>query len=42
VIARWAARTRGRDEERRTYLVFQVIQPYPDDAEAQRPADRPD
>jgi DNA-binding transcriptional ArsR family regulator len=42
VIAGWAARTRGRDEERRTYLVFQVIQPYPDDAEPRRPADRPD
>lgn len=28
----WAERTRGRDPERRTYLVFQLVQPYPEDA----------
>ena len=29
VLAAWAARTRGRDESRRTYLLFQVLLPYP-------------
>ena len=29
VLARWAAKTRGRDESRRTYLLFQVLLPYP-------------
>ena len=31
VVARWAEKTRGRDDvERRTYLLFQVLQPHPD------------
>ena len=31
VLLRWAEKTRGRDEARQTYLLFQVIQPYPED-----------
>jgi DNA-binding transcriptional ArsR family regulator len=30
LVDAWAERTRGRDPERRTYLLFQLIQPYPD------------
>jgi DNA-binding transcriptional ArsR family regulator len=30
VIATWTERTRGRDPERRTYLWFSVLQPYPE------------
>ena len=30
LIDSWAERTRGRDPERRTYLVFQLVQPYPE------------
>ncbi|GAW51751.1 MULTISPECIES: helix-turn-helix domain-containing protein [unclassified Nocardioides] len=30
VVAGWLARTRGRDPERRTYLYFSVLQPYPE------------
>lgn len=30
VLDRWADRTRGRDEARRTYLVLQVLQPHPE------------
>jgi DNA-binding transcriptional ArsR family regulator len=30
LIESWAQRTRGRDPERRTYLVFQLVQPYPE------------
>jgi hypothetical protein len=30
VAARWAARTRGRDPERRTYLLLSILQPHPD------------
>jgi len=30
VIASWIKRTRGRDPERRTYLWFAVLQPYPE------------
>ena len=30
VAERWAERTRGRDDARRTYLLFQVLQPFPD------------
>ncbi|WP_345521970.1 helix-turn-helix domain-containing protein [Nocardioides conyzicola] len=30
VIAAWTKRTRGRDPERRTYLWFSVLQPYPE------------
>jgi predicted ArsR family transcriptional regulator len=29
VIDSWAARTRGRDDDRRTYVVFQVLEPHP-------------
>ena len=35
VLSRWADRTRGRDDARRTYLALQFLQPYPD---ATRPA----
>jgi DNA-binding transcriptional ArsR family regulator len=31
LIDSWAARTRGRDSHRRTYLLLQLLQPYPDD-----------
>lgn len=30
LIDTWADRTRGRNPERRTYLVFQLVQPYPE------------
>jgi DNA-binding transcriptional ArsR family regulator len=30
VVATWTKRTRGRDPERRTYLWFSVLQPYPE------------
>jgi DNA-binding transcriptional ArsR family regulator len=30
VLGRWAERTRGRDDARRTYLALQFLQPYPD------------
>lgn len=30
VVLRWAERTRGRDESRRTYLLFSALQPYPE------------
>ena len=30
LVETWAERTRGRDAERRTYLVFQLVQPYPE------------
>ncbi len=31
VVARWAAKTRGRgDDDRRTYLLFSVLQPHPE------------
>ena len=30
VIATWTQRTRGRDPDRRTYLWFSVLQPYPE------------
>jgi len=33
VIATWTERTRGRDPERRTYLWFSVLQPYPETIE---------
>ncbi len=29
VLTRWVERTRGRDDGRRTYLLFSVLQPYP-------------
>jgi DNA-binding transcriptional ArsR family regulator len=31
VLARWSARTRGRAPERRTYLFYSMVQPYPED-----------
>lgn len=31
VTERWAERTRGRDDTRHTYLLFQVLQPFPED-----------
>lgn len=34
VIEAWADRTRGRDPERRTYLLVQMVQPYPDEPTA--------
>lgn len=30
VLTRWVERTRGRDDGRRTYLLFSVLQPYPE------------
>ena len=33
LVETWAARTRGRDPERRTYLLLSLVQPYPDAAE---------
>ena len=30
LVESWADRTRGRDPERRTYLLVQMVQPYPD------------
>ncbi|MBO1765224.1 helix-turn-helix domain-containing protein [Allobranchiibius sp. GilTou38] len=30
VVSTWAARTRGRDPQRRTYLLMYAAQPYPD------------
>lgn len=30
VLTRWTDKTRGSDDGRRTYLLFQVLQPYPD------------
>jgi DNA-binding transcriptional ArsR family regulator len=30
LVMTWVERTRGRDPERRTYLLFQVLQPYPE------------
>jgi len=31
LVDAWATRTRGRDPDRRTYLLMQLLQPYPDD-----------
>jgi predicted ArsR family transcriptional regulator len=31
MLARWAERTRGRSPERRTYIVYSMLQPYPED-----------
>ena len=31
LVDSWADRTRGRDPERRTYLLVQMVQPYPDE-----------
>lgn len=39
VVERWSGRTRGRDPERRTYVVFSLVQPYPE-TPAGPPADR--
>jgi DNA-binding transcriptional ArsR family regulator len=33
LVETWGARTRGRDPERRTYLLMSLVQPYPDAAE---------
>jgi DNA-binding transcriptional ArsR family regulator len=30
LVEAWATRTRGRDPERRTYLLLQLVQPYPE------------
>jgi predicted ArsR family transcriptional regulator len=30
VIARWADKTRGRSQDRRTYVFYSIVQPYPD------------
>jgi predicted ArsR family transcriptional regulator len=32
VLARWAGRTRGRGRDRRTYVFYSMVQPYPEDA----------
>lgn len=39
VLVRWAEKTRGRDESRRTYLLFQVLQPYPEGTEGRASGD---
>jgi predicted ArsR family transcriptional regulator len=31
VLARWADRTRGRSRDRRTYVFYSMVQPYPED-----------
>lgn len=31
VLARWADKTRGRSKDRRTYVFYSMIQPYPED-----------
>jgi predicted ArsR family transcriptional regulator len=31
VLAAWAERTRGRSTDRRTYVFYSMVQPYPDD-----------
>ncbi len=31
VLARWADKTRGRSRDRRTYVFYSMLQPYPDD-----------
>jgi DNA-binding transcriptional ArsR family regulator len=33
LVDAWARRTRGRDPDRRTYLLLQVLQPYPDESD---------
>jgi DNA-binding transcriptional ArsR family regulator len=33
VLAKWADRTRGRSRDRRTYVFYAMVQPYPEDAE---------
>jgi predicted ArsR family transcriptional regulator len=33
VADRWSERTRGRDDSRRTYLLFQIVQPFPERGE---------
>jgi DNA-binding transcriptional ArsR family regulator len=35
VVTRWTEKTRGRDDGRRTYLLFSVLQPYPATPEAE-------
>ena len=35
VLTRWTERTRGRDDGRRTYLLFSMLQPYPDATETE-------
>jgi predicted ArsR family transcriptional regulator len=32
VLSRWADKTRGRSRDRRTYVFYSMLQPYPDDA----------
>lgn len=32
LVDAWAKRTRGRDPDRKTYLLLQVLQPYPDES----------
>jgi hypothetical protein len=34
VTRRWSARTRGRDPERKTYMIMEILQLYPDLAPA--------
>jgi hypothetical protein len=31
VLARWADQTRGRSRDRRTYVFYSMVQPYPED-----------
>ncbi|MCY4728811.1 helix-turn-helix domain-containing protein [Nocardioides sp. STR2] len=39
LVDSWADRTRGRDPERRTYLLVQMVQPYPDEPTGQDDTD---
>lgn len=38
VMSRWADRTRGRDPERRSYLLMTILQPYPASGNDEDPA----
>ena len=31
VLAKWADKTRGRTRDRRTYVFYSMVQPYPED-----------
>ena len=33
VLEKWGDKTRGRDDARRTYLLFSILQPYPERAD---------
>jgi DNA-binding transcriptional ArsR family regulator len=39
LVEAWAERTRGRDDDRRTYVLLQLVQPYPDAETGETPGD---